>query len=127
MVSETTDGIQVAVETAYLEQRSDPIRDRYAFAYRITIRNGSTRTVQLLNRHWVITEANGSIRMVDGPGVVGEQPVLEPGDEHEYTSGAVLSGPNGTMHGSYELIDDDGKLFSVTIPLFELEMPRTLH
>ena len=127
VASEITKGIEVAVRVAYIAQQSDPARDRYVFAYHITIDNQSERSVQLLDRHWVITEQDGSVREMEGEGVVGEQPVLEPGEEHEYNSGAILGCPDGSMQGSYGMIGEDGETFRITIPRFELNMPRTLH
>ncbi len=127
VASEITKGIEIAVRVAYIAQQSDPARDRYVFAYHITIGNQSERSVQLLDRHWVISEQDGSVREVEGQGVVGEQPVLEPGEEHEYSSGAILGCPDGSMQGSYGMIGEDGESFRVSIPRFELNMPRTLH
>jgi ApaG protein len=97
------------------------------FAYHITIGNQSECRVQLLDRHWVISEQGGSVREVEGQGVIGEQPVLEPGEEHQYSSGAILGCPDGSMQGSYGMIGEDGETFRVSIPRFELNMPRTLH
>ncbi len=127
MARETTEGICVEVESRYLPEQSDTVLDRYAFAYRIRISNRSEATVQLKRRHWFIAEGDGSVREVEGEGVVGEQPVMAPGDTHEYTSGAVLKGPVGSMHGTYEMHRDDGRVFQAVIPRFRLEMPRTLH
>ncbi len=127
MVSALTDGIRVSVETFYLADRSSPKESHWAFAYRITIRNESARTVQLLRRHWIISDANEQVTEVYGDGVVGEQPVLRPGAAHTYQSGTNLETPTGTMQGSYEMQDEDGKLFHVTIPLFTLGRAETLH
>ena len=127
MTHKLTEGIKVAVQVAYVDRQSDPAHDRYVFAYHVTIDNQSDRTVQLLDRHWVITEHDGSVREVEGRGVVGEQPVIEPGAGHEYSSGAVLGCPEGSMHGSYGMVDEEGEIFRVAIPRFELNMPRTLH
>src|SRR5690606_20481661 len=99
MVSAVTEGIRVSVEARYLPDRSDPDEDLYAFAYVVTIENQGNGRVQLKRRHWVITDGNGEVREVEGPGVVGEQPVLGRGDVHRYTSGAVLKTPVGTMAG----------------------------
>jgi len=103
------------------------VRDRYVFVYRIVIRNESDETVQLLRRHWYIRESDGEQREVEGPGVVGEQPIIEPGDYHAYTSGAVLNTPSGSMRGTYQMTRADGSCFQAEIPEFQLEMPRTLH
>ncbi len=127
MVSEETDGIRVSVESFYLEDQSLPDEERWAFAYRINIVNVSTGRAQLLRRHWLITDERGRVTEVRGDGVVGEQPILEPGTEHVYTSGAVLEAPSGTMEGSYEMQDADGRLFEVRIPLFALGRPELLH
>lgn len=127
MVSKVTLGIKVEVESSYLAEQSDPVLDRYVFAYYITIRNQSEVTVQLMRRHWYIAEGNGTVREVRGDGVVGEQPILEPGEVHEYMSGAVLQGPIGSMRGNYEMHTAEGTSFLADIPEFELRMPRTLH
>lgn len=125
--SAVTEGIRVSVESVYLPEQSAPPQKRFAFAYKITISNESTRTVQLLRRHWVITDANTQVTEVYGDGVVGEQPVLGPGDDHSYQSGAVLETPHGSMRGSYEMRDSEGKLFQVAIPEFALGQPPTIH
>jgi ApaG protein len=127
MASALTDGIRVSVETFYLPDRSAPDESHWAFAYRVTIRNESARTVQLLRRHWIISDANEQVTEVLGDGVVGEQPVLAPGAEHTYTSGTHLETPTGTMHGSYEMQEEGGKLFRVAIPRFSLGRAETLH
>jgi ApaG protein len=126
-VSATTQGVRVEVMSLFLPEQSDISVDRYVFAYRITISNESELTVQLLRRHWFITEANGLVREVEGEGVVGEQPSLDPGDFHEYTSGAVLELPAGSMRGTYKMQREDGTAFEARIPEFQLSMPRTLH
>jgi len=122
-----TEGVAVEVESYFVPEQSDPVIDRYVFAYRVRIINESATTVQLMRRHWYITEGNGSVREVEGEGVVGEQPIMAPGESHEYTSGAILQGPVGTMHGAYEMHREDGKIFQAAIPRFSLQMPRTLH
>ena len=127
MPATVTSGVRVEVESLYLPDQSDVVEDRYVFAYRIVITNQSEHTVQLMRRHWLIHDSNGRVREVDGDGVVGEQPVLAPGAKHEYTSGAVLESPSGTMQGSYEMHREDGSKFKVQIPEFQLRMPRTLH
>jgi len=117
----------VEVVAIFLPDQSDISIDRYVFAYRITITNESESTVQLLRRHWFITESNGAVREVEGEGVVGEQPTIEPGESHEYTSGAVLELPSGNMYGTYQMLREDGTAFDARIPKFELSMPRVLH
>ena len=126
-VSAITEGVRVEVAALFLPEQSDISVDRYVFAYRITITNESEATVQLLRRHWFIAESNGTVREVEGEGVVGEQPIMEPGESHEYTSGAVLELPSGSMHGTYQMRREDGALFEAQIPKFDLNMPRVLH
>lgn len=126
MVSELTDGVRVSVECFYLEDQSAPEESRWAYAYRVTIANESDRTVQLLRRHWLITNELAEVTEVHGEGVVGEQPVIEPGEAHTYTSGAVLKTETGTMEGAYEMIDPGGARFRVSIPRFALGR-RLLH
>lgn len=118
---------QVEVETAYIEEQSDPEQSRYVFSYTITIRNQGSVPAKLLTRHWIITDAEGKVQEVEGEGVVGEQPHLKPGDGFRYTSGTVLETPVGSMHGTYQMIADDGVEFEAEIPAFTLAMPRTLH
>jgi ApaG protein len=117
----------VQVQPQYLEEQSDPEEGRYLFAYTVTIRNTGEVAAQLVSRHWIITDADGQIEEVRGPGVVGEQPVLKPGQSFRYTSGCPLSTPVGSMHGSYQCIAEDGTAFEATIPEFVLSVPRTLH
>jgi ApaG protein len=117
----------IDVATRYLDEQSEPEQDRYVFAYTVRIRNTGKVPARLLGRHWVITDANGNVREVTGEGVVGEQPWLRPGEDFSYTSGAVLETHQGTMHGSYEMIADDGTHFDAPIPAFTLSVPRTLH
>ena len=119
--------IEVIVATRFLDDQSIPEDDRYVFAYTIRIRNAGTEPARLLARHWVITDANGKVQEVRGDGVVGEQPRLEPGEQFEYTSGAVLETPLGTMQGSYRMVADDGTEFDAPIASFTLSIPRTLH
>ena len=119
--------LSVQVQPRYLAEQSDPEDGRYLFAYTVTIRNTGEMTAQLLSRHWIITDAEGQIEEVRGPGVVGEQPVLRPGEAFEYTSGCPLGTPVGSMHGSYQCIAEDGTAFEASIPEFVLSMPRTLH
>ncbi len=123
MYRATTRTIQVTVESFYLEEQSTPSDDHYVWAYRIHIENQGPEVVQLLNRHWHITDANGHAQEVEGPGVVGEQPVLKPGESFEYTSGTPLSTPSGIMFGTYEMVTSTGELFDVEIPAFSLDSP----
>ena len=119
--------IDVDVATRFLDDQSAPEDDRYVFAYTIRIHNRGRVPAQLLRRHWVITDANGKVQEVRGDGVVGEQPRLRPGEDFEYTSGAVLETNVGTMQGSYQWVADDGTRFDAPIPQFTLSIPRTLH
>lgn len=119
--------ILVEVEPAYLAQESDPQEDRYVFSYTVTIHNQGELPAKLVRRHWIITDANGERREISGEGVVGEQPLLGPGERFRYTSGAMLTTPVGSMEGSYELVGEDGTTFTTPIPAFTLAMPRTLH
>jgi ApaG protein len=121
------DGINVEVETAYLPDQSDPAAPRYVFAYTITIRNDGTVPATLLTRRWVITDANGKVREVAGDGVVGEQPCIQPGQAHRYSSGAVIETPVGVMEGSYGMMTQDGRSFPAPIPAFRLAVPGILH
>jgi ApaG protein len=119
--------INIEVETNYLDDQSEPREQRYVFAYTITIRNEGDFPAKLLARHWIITDANGRVQEVRGPGVVGEQPYLKPGQGFRYSSGAVLETPVGTMQGSYQMLADDGAQFDAPIPAFRLAMPGMLH
>jgi ApaG protein len=119
--------IRIDVQTAYLDEQSDPRERRYVFSYTITIRNEGTVPARLLTRHWVITDANGKVQEVRGEGVVGEQPHLEPGQGFRYSSGAVLETPVGAMQGSYQMVTDDGRQFDAPIAAFRLAMPGILQ
>ena len=119
--------IRVTVDTVYVEEQSDPETDRYVFAYTITIENSGSITAQLLNRHWIITDAAGQVQEVKGEGVVGEQPILQPGETFRYTSAAMIETPVGTMTGSYEMVADDGVRFDAEIPAFKLSATNLLH
>ena len=119
--------ISVSVNTAYLAEQSDPSADRYVFAYTITIANSGTVAAQLISRHWIITDADNVTQEVKGLGVVGEQPLLRPGESFEYTSGTAMATPVGTMHGTYQMVAEDGNKFDAEIPVFTLSMPRVLH
>jgi ApaG protein len=124
MYQATTRAIQVTVTPAYQEEQSSPGENRYVWAYHIRIENHGSETVQLLNRYWHITDSLGHVEEVRGPGVVGEQPVLRPGEAYEYTSGCPLSTPSGIMVGSYEMQNADGSQFEVDIPAFSLDSPH---
>ena len=119
--------INVSVDTSYIESQSDSEDDRYVFAYTVTIQNHGTVPAKLMTRHWIITDANGKTQEVKGEGVVGEQPHLKPGEGFQYTSGTMLETPVGTMHGSYQMVTDDGVEFEADIDLFTLSAPRILH
>jgi ApaG protein len=119
--------IEVQVTTRYLDDQSQPHENRYVFAYTITIKNRGQHPARLMSRHWIITDANGKVQEVRGDGVVGEQPWMRPGDDFQYTSGAVLETSVGTMRGSYQMVADDGTQFDAPIPEFTLSIPRTLH
>ena len=117
----------VTVKTQYLEDQSDPDRSQYVFAYAVTIKNSGNVAAQLISRQWVITDANNHVQEVRGLGVVGHQPLLQPGEQFEYTSGTTLATPQGTMHGEYFCVAEDGEQFESPIPEFVLSLPRTLH
>ena len=119
--------IEVTVETRYIQRESAPEQDRYVFAYTITIANHSDEPARLLNRTWEITDASGEVEHVHGPGVVGRQPRIQPGEAFRYTSAAVLETPVGSMQGSYEFQRDDESCFDVSIPVFSLFMPNVVH
>ena len=119
-----TRNIAVSVEPTYLEANSSPGSSQYFWAYRVTIENQGQETVQLLNRHWMITNARGELTEVKGPGVVGEQPVLKPGESYAYTSGAPLNTPSGMMGGSYQMESESGERFDIEIPTFSLDSPN---
>ena len=122
-----TKGISVHVESFYLADHSSPEENRYGFAYHIRLKNLSKRTVQLVRRHWIITDSSGEINEVKGDGVVGDQPVLAPDEEYEYTSGSHLKSPVGTMQGTYQMTYTDGEEFEVTIPCFTLAVPGKIN
>jgi ApaG protein len=122
-----TRGIRVRVHAQYSPGHSQPTTNKWFFLYTVVISNESDQTVQLVTRHWIITDATGHVEEVRGPGVVGQQPVLEPGRSFEYTSGCPLSSPYGTMHGSYHLITADGHQFDAKVATFQLQAPFTIH
>ncbi|WDF55311.1 Co2+/Mg2+ efflux protein ApaG [Mucilaginibacter sp. KACC 22063] len=128
MVTTITDGVKVSVETQYQPEYSNPASDHYMFAYKINIENLSDYTVQLLRRRWDIYDSNGTHRVVEGDGVVGEQPVIEPGKSHEYVSGCNLKSDIGRMKGEYQMIRTmDNALFEVEIPEFFMVAPYRLN
>jgi ApaG protein len=118
-----TRGIAVSVEPTYLEANSSPGDSQYFWAYRVTIENQGRETVQLLNRHWMITNARGEFTEVKGAGVIGKQPFLKPGESYTYTSGALLNTSSGMMGGSYQMESDRGERFDIEIPTFSLDCP----
>jgi ApaG protein len=119
--------IEVVAKPAYLADQSDPAKNQYVFAYTITITNTGNVTAQLISRHWMITDGEHRVQEVKGLGVIGQQPVLKPGERFEYTSGASIPTPVGTMRGSYQMVAEDGHSFAAAIPSFTLSVPRTLH
>jgi ApaG protein len=123
MYKATTRAITVSVTPTYLDDQSDPDDGRWVWAYTVEIENGGEDVVQLKSRYWHITDANGHVEEVEGPGVVGEQPTLSPGDSFTYTSGCPLTTPSGFMRGHYRMQDADGALFEVEIPAFSLDLP----
>ena len=128
MSDTTTRGVRILVRPRYVPEQSDPDNSQWLFAYHITIRNQGEQTVQLISRHWVITSGEGKVEEVRGPGVVGYQPVLKPGEEFEYTSGCPLSTPVGTMHGEFNMIvPGSGEKFDAKIEPFRLAVPKALN
>lgn len=122
-----TNNVRVEVESQYAPERSQPFQSHWCFHYTVRISNEGDETVQLLSRHWIITDGGGHVDEVRGPGVVGEQPVLAPGESFEYTSGCDLKTSTGTMHGTYQMVTDDGTHFDVEIAPFALSEPYTVH
>jgi len=130
MYEATTRNIRIAVTPSFLDDQSEPQENRYLWAYHIVIENQGQETVQLLTRHWHITDSRGRVREVEGPGVIGVQPVIPPGKSHQYSSGVPLETPSGFMTGSYHMKSATGEGFDVKIPLFALESPfevRRVH
>ncbi|MBU15149.1 MAG: Co2+/Mg2+ efflux protein ApaG [Gammaproteobacteria bacterium] len=119
--------IEIEVNTQYLQEQSDPVNGRYAFAYTIGITNLGEETITLVNRHWRITDDNNRVEEVKGPGVIGQQPEIEPGQSFEYSSGAIIGTETGTMEGSYEMVAANGDKFLAPIPAFLLAPPHTIH
>jgi len=127
MVEDKKYEINVIVRTAYLPEQSDEAINRYVFSYTITIANTGMVAARLISRHWIIVDGRNDIQEVRGLGVVGEQPLLKPGDSFEYTSGTAISSPVGSMKGSYQMVAEDGLRFDAPIPEFTLSVPRVLH
>lgn len=127
MSDHTSDGIRVQVRTQYVPDKSSPAHNRYFFAYRVRISNVGSEPAQLVSRKWIITDANGHVEVVEGPGVVGEQPQLAAGESFEYTSFCPLTTPFGSMHGHYNMVRPDGEAFRATIAPFHLAMPEALN
>lgn len=125
MYRAVTHDFQVVVEPSFMADRSQPEEARYFWAYTIEITNLGRKTAQLTHRHWRITDANGKVEEVRGQGVVGEQPMIEPGQSFHYTSGCPLTTPSGIMAGSYRMVDEDGRVFDIEIPAFSLDSPQT--
>ena len=126
-MSEIDYNVQVSAEAVFVPERSDAENDRYFFAYTITIRNAGSMPAKLITRHWIITDGTGAEQEVRGDGVVGEQPHMSPGQGFQYTSAAVIETPVGSMHGSYQMVADDGTEFDATISPFRLAVPSSLH
>jgi ApaG protein len=119
--------IAVRVRSDYVPEQSQPNDQRYVFSYTVTIENSGQEPARLINRHWVIADSNGKVQEVRGEGVVGERPHLKPGESYRYTSGTILETPIGSMHGSYEMLADDGTRFDANIHPFSLATPTSLH
>jgi ApaG protein len=117
----------VSVQTAYLQDQSSPDNNQFAFAYTVTISNVGSVAAQLISRHWIITDANNQVQEVKGLGVVGAQPLLQPGQQFEYTSGTLLATPVGAMRGTYKIVAEDGTLFDAVIEPFTLAVPKMLN
>lgn len=122
-----TRGLEVSVESRYVPERSSPDDGAWFFAYTVTLHNVGSDTVQLISRHWIITDADGHVEEVRGPGVVGAQPVLKPGEKFQYTSACPLQTPFGTMHGTYQMVTEDGDQFDAEIAAFSLSTPYALN
>jgi ApaG protein len=122
-----TRGVRITVAPRYVPEQSEPTKSHYLFAYHVTIRNDGDETVQLMSRHWIITDGEGKVEEVRGPGVVGYQPTLKPGEQFQYTSGCPLTTPVGTMHGSYQMVTEAGEEFDAQIEPFRLAVPRALN
>ncbi len=127
MSETTTEGIHITVESFYLPDQSSPRQGRFAFAYKVRIANEGEAPAQLRSRHWVIMDGNGERQEVRGEGVVGEQPLLQPGEKFEYTSGCLIKTPHGAMQGSYRMLREDGTAFDAKIAPFSLTQPNALN
>ena len=127
MSDTTTRGVRIRVRSAFVPERSSPRENHYFFAYRVRISNEGEETVQLVSREWIITDANGEVEQVNGPGVVGEQPILEPGEHFEYTSFCPLTTAIGSMHGTYQMVAASGERFDAEIAPFSLAVPTALN
>lgn len=123
----TTEGIKISVRAVYVPEQSSPRARRYVFAYTVTIANEGTASAQLKSRHWIITDADGKVEEVRGPGVIGQTPQLAPGEQFEYTSGCVLTTPRGEMRGTYQMVRPDGGGFDANIAPFSLSLPFSLN
>ncbi len=119
--------LSISVTPQYLPEQSDPDKNRFVFAYTVRITNNGQHAAQVISRHWIITDERHNVQEVRGLGIVGQQPLLAPGESFEYTSGCPLTTPFGTMKGSYHCVGDNGIPFEADIPEFVLAMPRTLH
>ena len=119
--------ITVVPKASYVADQSDPAKDHFVFSYTITITNTGEVAAQLVSRHWIITDGNGEAQEVRGPGVVGEQPLIAPGETHSYSSGTLMPTQVGSMRGSYQMVASDGHLFEAAIPTFRLAVPGSLH
>lgn len=119
--------IVVSVQSHYLREHSEPDEKRFAFGYTVTICNKGDLAAKLLTRHWIITDANGQIQEVHGEGVIGEQPIIQPGQQYQYASGAILTTPVGSMHGTYTMLTPLGEHFEATIPAFRLAIPEVVN
>jgi ApaG protein len=119
--------ITVVANATYIADQSDPSRNQYVFAYKIIVTNTGSVPAKLISRHWIITDSENHVQEVKGLGVVGQQPLLKPGESFEYTSGTHLATPVGTMRGTYQMVAEDGRAFDATIPPFTLSVPRVLH
>ena len=119
--------IKVTVKSFYIEEQSEPSKDHFVFGYTIRIVNTGKTPARLMSRHWIISDADGNVHEVRGPGVVGEQPYIRAGEGFEYTSGAVLKTPIGSMRGSYHMLNEQGSEFQAEIPVFRLSVPNSIH
>lgn len=127
MYCEITNNIRVDVEPVYMPEQSKPESHYYFFAYHVKIQNLGTITTQLISRHWIITDGNGVVHEVEGPGVIGHQPILAPGEFFEYSSFCPLSTPTGNMRGTYQMVDENKNQYNIKIPLFFLRDLRSIH